>query len=31
LTKEEIVFIESQVAVHDGELFDEAEPDSGNE
>lgn len=31
LTKDEIAFIESQVAEHDGELFDEAEADPGDE
>jgi len=31
LTADEIAFIESQVAEHDGDLFDEAEPDSADE
>ena len=31
LTREEIAFIESQVAEHDSELFDEAETDSADE
>jgi site-specific DNA-methyltransferase (adenine-specific) len=31
LTKEEIAFIESQVAEHDGELFDEAVSDNGDD
>lgn len=31
LTKEEIAFIESQVAAHDAELFDESAPDEGDD
>ncbi len=31
LTKDEIAFIESQVAEHDSELFDEADSDDGDD
>jgi site-specific DNA-methyltransferase (adenine-specific) len=31
LTPEEIAFIESQVAAHDGELFDEEAPENGDD
>jgi site-specific DNA-methyltransferase (adenine-specific) len=31
LTPEEIAFIESQVAAHDGELFDEDAPENGDD